>query len=159
LPGTGANAFSFDNTHNFTTTSLVAPGSAFIRNPQGYRITALEPGWSTFMVNYQFQETGTVPVGGTLTSHASVSATSDGFGDHFQQIQTTVPTGQSLNIARTIAGTFTGSVFFDTIGSSTDLSVGTSSRIQYVPVPDTFWLFLGGLASLVAWRERRKWSL
>src|SRR5688572_20747562 len=73
--------------HVFSSSSLVGPG--FLALDASFEIFyhALQPGWSTITVNYQLQETGTVPVGGSLNAFASIGAISEGFGiNQFQQI-------------------------------------------------------------------------
>jgi hypothetical protein len=119
----------------------------------GLEFRALQPGWSTVTFNYQFQETGTVPVGNILTAFSGISANFFGYSiDQSRQIQTTVPVDQSLNIARTITGIFTGSAFFG-IGGGSELLVVSEASARAVPGPETFWLLLGGLATLVVWRD------
>jgi hypothetical protein len=152
-----ANSYgiSLDDGHVFTTASLIAPGLAVINAPLLLGITARELGWSTVTFNYQFQESGIVPVGGLLTASASVYAF--GFGlNHLQQIETTLPADQSLNITRTITGSFTGSLFCGTIGFCSTFTATAFSSVQYVvPGPDTFWLSLAGLVSLAVWMRGR----
>lgn len=117
--GLGSVDYSADTAHVFASSSLVGPGEASILVPFVYSVTALEPGWSTVTFNYQLQEIGTVPVGGILDAQSYISAFSSGFGiDQFQQIQTTLPADQSLDIPRTITGSFTASAFFDSTGDS-----------------------------------------
>jgi hypothetical protein len=143
------------NGHLSTTSTLIGHGFAVIDSPLALKITALQPGWSTVTFNYQLQEIGTVQVGEMLTASAHIQA--GGFGiNQFQQIQTTVPADQSLSIARMLAGTFTGSAFFDTIGSTNSLEVGAATSLGSVPEPETFWLLLGGLATLLVGSHLRK---
>jgi hypothetical protein len=138
----------------FTTASLIAPGFAIVDAPLGLTVTALQPGWSTITFSYQLQEIGIVPVGGILSASSGFGAFGFGF-EQFQQVQTTVPADQSLNISRTISGTFTGSAFFDTIGSTNSFNARADSQVQYVPEPEPFWLLLAGLTTLAVWLGRR----
>jgi hypothetical protein len=161
LPGTGSVALSVDNSSNghvFTTALLIAPGHAFIDAHNVMSVTALQPGWSTITFTYQVQETGIVPVGGILTASASVFAEGHGLTTVSQLVQTTVPADQSFNIARTITGTSTGSVFCAAIGTCSSFGARTASSVQYVPVPNMLWPTLIGMVAIGILGRRRQIS-
>jgi hypothetical protein len=161
VPGQGSAdgdlTISDVNVSMFATSTLIAPGLAIApRSGADFSVTALAPGWLNVTLNYQLQEIGTVPAGGILQASALMTAGHSSefpfsFGiDQNQRLQTTKLADQSLNIARTITGSLTISKFFDTIGQQSGFVGIVESRVEAVPGPDTFWLLLGGLATLVA---------
>jgi hypothetical protein len=166
LPGTGSQAASADITHVSASTTLIAPGSATLVVPFVYGVRALETGWSTLTFNYQLQETANVPAGGVLSARAGIGAFSQGYGIQqlvqggataiAHQFQTTTTADQSLVMTRTLTGIITGSAFIEA-GSFTTFQANAFSQAFYsVPLPDTFWLCLAGLAALTICMERRK---
>jgi hypothetical protein len=174
IPGSGAADSSVSSigpilpvsqfiVEEFTSASLFGNGSsakAFINSPTN--IVAQEVGWLTTTVNYQFTEVGTVPVGGSLFARSRIQLfTGLEFFETARKVETTVPFGESLNVNRTITGSFTRSHFFDTIGSTLSMRFqATSEAISQatsVPGPETFWPMALGLVLIgfQHWRMTR----